>query len=71
MKKTIAILYLFLIAINTSMLLAADVKDLIRGNAKFNSVIIVLTIIFGGIVFFLFRMDKRLAKLEKQKENKQ
>lgn len=43
-------------------------KDLFRGNAKFNVVSVVLGIIFAGIAVFLFRLDKRVSDLEKEKE---
>jgi hypothetical protein len=48
---------------------AKGVEEVIRGNAKFNAVATVLVVIFCGIVFFLFRMDKRLTKLENHKKD--
>jgi len=45
-------------------------QDAMRGNAKFNVVAVVLGIIFAGIAFFLFRLDKKVSKLEKDKEQK-
>ncbi len=44
-------------------------QDAMRGNAKYNVVATVLGIIFAGIAFFLFRLDRRMSKLEKEKEN--
>lgn len=38
-----------------------------RGNAKFNVVAVVLGIIFLGITLFLFRLDRKIGKLEKEK----
>jgi CcmD family protein len=69
MNKLIAIILCFILSALHSPLTAAVETDLIRGNAKFNVVIIVLTIIFSGIVFFLFRMDRRLSQLEKNQKN--
>lgn len=54
----------------SSQLFAAAGTDPIRGNAKFNVVVIVIGIIFTGIVFFLFRMDRRLTNLEKNQNSK-
>lgn len=71
MKKIISIFLVVILWFNLSEVLAADAGELIRGNAKFNAVIIVLGVIFGGIVFFLFRMDNRLKKLEERQNNKQ
>lgn len=48
---------------------AKGVEEVIRGNAKFNAVATVLVIIFCGVVFFLFRMDRRLTKLENLKKD--
>ncbi|MBS3914602.1 MAG: CcmD family protein [Bacteroidetes bacterium] len=69
MKKIIAFVYLVLCLIASSQTLAGS-GEIIRGNAKFNVVILVLSIIFCGIVFFLFRMDRRLQKLEKNNAEK-
>lgn len=44
-------------------------QNAMRGNAKFNVVAVVLGIIFAGITFFLIRLDRRMSKLEKEKEN--
>lgn len=42
-------------------------ETVMRGNAKFNVVAVVLSIIFAGLAFFLIRLDKRVSKLEKNK----
>lgn len=44
-------------------------QNAMRGNAKFNVVAVVLGIIFTGIAIFLFRLDRKVSKLEKDREN--
>lgn len=66
--KKITVSLLALLA--THMLSASVVQDTLRGNAKFNVVAAVLVIIFSGIALFLFRLDRKITKLEKnRKEN--
>ncbi len=64
------LLALAILSVISSQLFAASGTDPIRGNAKFNVVVIVIGIIFTGIVFFLFRMDRRLTNLEKNQNSK-
>lgn len=51
---------------------AADSKPVewLRGEGKFNVVATVLTVIFAGIVLWLFVQDRKLSKLEKEIKNK-
>lgn len=66
--KKITLTLLALLA--THMLSAVVVQDTLRGNAKFNVVAAVLVIIFSGIALFLFRLDRKITKLENNgKEN--
>jgi len=69
MKKNAA-LFAMILAIISSSKAFAGVEEYIRGNAKFNVVIVVLAIIFIGIILFLFRLDRKIGKLEKQQESK-
>jgi CcmD family protein len=60
----------FLIASDSPVSGANAVSDaatnMLRGNAKFNVVATVLVLIFIGIVLYLFRLDRKMTKLEKQ-----
>ncbi len=60
----------FVIAGDSSVSGANAVSDaatnMLRGNAKFNVVATVLVLIFIGIVLYLFRLDRKMTKLEKQ-----
>jgi CcmD family protein len=40
-----------------------------RGNAKFNVVATVLVIIFAGIIGYLVYLDRKVTRMEKDKEN--
>jgi CcmD family protein len=42
-----------------------------RGNAKFNVVAVVLIIIFAGIVGFLVYLDRKITRMEKEKDQDQ
>jgi CcmD family protein len=66
MKNIFLLLGLLFAFVNAE---AKGIEEIIRGNAKFNAVATVLIIIFCGIVFFLFRMDRRLTKIENQKKD--
>lgn len=45
--------------------------DFLRSTGKIYSVIIVVILIFAGIAFFLYRLDRKLTKLENQINNEQ
>ena len=68
------ILNIFLLAIfillQAPAALASDVEmaDLMRSNGMIYVVISVLSIIFTGIIVFLFIIERRLKKLEKREE---
>ncbi len=57
-------------ASNGAMNVSDAAKEVLRGNAKFNVVASILVLIFLGIVFYLFRLDKKMSKLEKQIKQK-
>lgn len=40
--------------------------DFLRNSGKIYTVVIVVVLIFLGIAFFLFRLDKKINKLENQ-----
>lgn len=64
--------FLLLLLINlflTNNLFASDIEmaDLMRSNGMIYVVVGVLSIIFAGILVFLFLIERRLKKLEKSK----
>lgn len=51
--------------------LSAQNLDFLRSTGKIYSVVAVIMVIFVGIVIFLYRLDNKLTKLEKQIKNEQ
>ncbi|MBK9736109.1 MAG: CcmD family protein [Saprospiraceae bacterium] len=45
--------------------------DFLRSTGKIYSVVLVIAIIFLGITIFLYRLDRKLTKLENQIKNEQ
>jgi hypothetical protein len=43
----------------------ADMADTMRSNGKIYVVVAVILTIFAGIIFYLVRLDRKIAKLEK------
>ena len=61
--KLILLLTLF------SQFLHAESLDFMRSTGKVNVIVAVILIIFIGIILFLYRIDNKLTKLEKQINN--
>ena len=68
MKK----LYIFLVLILSAFVATAqsatavEMADGMRSSGKIYVVIASLLLIFIGIIYYLFRIEKRLSKLEKE-----
>lgn len=65
-KKTILLLYLSLLSIlsygqNGSVAMA----DEMRSNGKIYVVIAVMITILAGLIFYVYRLDKKISRLEK------
>jgi|LakMenEpi03Aug12_release.lakeMendotaPanAssembly.Ray.scaffolds.fasta_scaffold1406126_2 CcmD family protein len=58
-------LMLFLMSMASPLL--AD-NNPMRGNAKFNVVAVVLIIIFAGVAGYLIYLDRKITRMEKEKE---
>ena len=71
MKKILTILAILLSSLN---LLAQnndiEMADHLRTDGKIYIVVICIVIILGGLLFYLFTMDKRLKLLEKKSTHK-
>lgn len=53
--------------LNMANPLLAD-NNPMRGNAKFNVVAVVLVIIFAGVVGYLIYLDRKITRMEKEKD---
>ena len=49
---------------------AVEMADTMRSNGKIYVVVCVLLIIFAGLSIFLISIDRKVRRLEKEKENK-
>ena len=68
MKKIVSIISFYLLILPS---LFAQNQDFLRSTGKIYSVVAVILVIFVGIVIFLYRLDNKLTKLEKQIKNEQ
>jgi len=68
-----AISLLVLIVCSTRAMASGDsaAVDFLRSIGKIYSVVAVIVAIFLGIVIYLYRIDKKLTKLENQINNEQ
>ena len=51
------------------VLLMASVEDFFRNTGKIYTVVAVIAILFLGIVFYLYRLDRKITGIEKQINN--
>jgi CcmD family protein len=68
MKKILSAISLYILMLPP---LFAQSQDFLRSTGKIYSVVAVILVIFVGIVIFLYRLDNKLTKLEKQIKNEQ
>jgi len=63
--------FLLLLLLSSTAVFAQDASvqmdDALRANGKIYVVVAVLAIIFTGIAIYLFTIDRRLKKIEKEK----
>jgi hypothetical protein len=64
MRKIYGLIALFMILF-MAPLRAQGAEEVLRGNAKHNTVIAVLIIIFAGLMIYLIRLDRKINKLDK------
>lgn len=70
MKKIIILLALilnFVTAFAQQSSDGVDMADTMRSSGKIYVVIVTIVIIFVGLAIYLFMMDRRLKKIEKEK----
>jgi CcmD family protein len=67
MKKKSILQIMMMFFLNMANPLLAD-NNPMRGNAKFNVVAVVLVIIFAGVVGYLIYLDRKITRMEKEKD---
>ena len=68
--KKLTFLLLLLLSYTTLFAQAdqsVEMADALRGSGKIYVVITTIAIVFIGLAIFLFSMDRRLSKIEKEK----
>lgn len=56
---------IFAIQLNGQALPKVEMADALRQEGKFYVVILIMAVIFLGLGFYLWRLDRRLSQLEK------
>jgi CcmD family protein len=69
MKKISLLAFLLLgyLAAAAQQTQSVEMADALRSSGKIYVVIAVIVIIFGGLAIYLFSIDRRLKKIEKEK----
>jgi CcmD family protein len=70
MKKLVSLMLLNIMWLNATFG-QGESLDFLRSTGKIYSVVVVILAIFIGIAVFLYRIDRKLTKLEKQINNEQ
>lgn len=68
MTKYILTALLSIISILANAQNGVEMADNFRAEGKIYVVVAVVAIIWGGVVFYLFRTEQRISKIEKQLE---
>ena len=68
MRKTslLSVLFLLVTLMAKAQGEAPEMADKMRSEGKIYVVVLVLATIFAGIIVYLVRLDRKIAKLEKQ-----
>lgn len=61
--------FLFSLALLAQEKNSVEMADELRSNGKIYVVVAVLLLIFLGIILYLVRLDRKIARLEKEKFN--
>lgn len=69
MKKLFSIILMLLsfVAVKAQNGEAVEMADVMRSSGKIYVVIGTIVIVFAGLAFYLFNIDRRLKKIEKEK----
>lgn len=67
-KLTIAVIAL-LISLNASAQAAPEMADLMRSNGKIYTVVAVCLTILVGLFLYVWRVDSKITRLEKENNN--
>lgn len=72
MKKKQYLLSITLLILSSNLLSAeSGAVDFLRSTGKIYAVVAVVLVVFIGLVLYLFRLDRKISKLEKQITNEE
>ena len=67
MKKILSILFALLFSASAFANANVEMADALRGSGKIYVVVAVITVLFVGLFTFLFSIDRKISKIEKNK----
>ncbi len=67
MKKFLVSCFLFLVSLSSFAQEQVEMADELRSSGKIFVVVAVLCVIFVGIAVYLFYIDRKISKIEKEK----
>ncbi len=67
--KYLSVLLLLLLGYTTAFAQTPEMDDVLRSSGKIYVVVVVIAVIFIGLAIYLFSMDRRLKKIEKQNQS--
>lgn len=65
--KHFSVLLLLLLGYTTVFAQGPEMDDVLRSSGKIYVVVVVIAVIFIGLAIYLFSIDRRLKKIEKEK----
>jgi hypothetical protein len=74
--RVIKKLFLFVISLLSTALIYAqeqekvDMADTMRSNGRIYVVVAVVVVILLGLILYLIRLDRKISRMERNKENK-
>lgn len=66
MKSKLLATFLFSLMTLSKMIAQAESQDFFRSTGKINTVLAVVVILFLVLIIYLFRLESKIGKLEKQ-----
>ncbi len=70
MNKIVSLILLLFISISTHAQNEIEMADTMRSNGKIYTVVAVCLTILFGLFFYVFTLDKKISRLEKENNTK-
>lgn len=69
-KQALILLTILVLTLISPDCFAQDKKDLMRDNGRIYVVVAVMVTILAGLLLYIFRLDRKIGKLEKEISHK-